>query len=215
MSPKTILILYSNIIHYRWVTKRLPQNIDYLSTTWLGSSPENLPYTSNLHLCLRTIYSISLNYSWFIIDIKKFPFHITYIFVKCLKGNLQRLVQMCACIWKIWYKLFKCIEKRLTCFDVLCLVIVFHYCTDIYRCKSMNASDKSRLTHYEWEGERRNSRDYIWKRGNATFLNWEREYNWFECWTHFPRCLFLLNITSPARFTAGGCLVALPNHWFP
>ena len=28
----------------------------------------------------------------------------------------------------------------------------------------MNASDKSRLTHYEWERERRNSRDYIYER---------------------------------------------------
>ena len=41
------------------------------------------------------------------------------------------------------------IEKRLTRFNVVWLVIVFHYCTDIYRCESMNASDKSRLTHYE------------------------------------------------------------------
>ena len=41
------------------------------------------------------------------------------------------------------------IERRLTRFDVVCLVYIFHYCTDIYRCESMNASDKSRLTHYE------------------------------------------------------------------
>ena len=50
------------------------------------------------------------------------------------------------------------IERRLTRFDVVCLVYVFHYSTDIYRCESMNASDKSRLTHYEWERERRNSK---------------------------------------------------------
>ena len=45
------------------------------------------------------------------------------------------------------------IEKRLTRFDVVCLVLYFIDVQTYIGKQNMNASDKSRLTHYEWERE--------------------------------------------------------------
>ena len=53
------------------------------------------------------------------------------------------------------------IEKRLTRFDVVSLVVYFIEGQTYIGNQNMNASDKSRLTHYEWEREQRNSRGYI------------------------------------------------------